>query len=66
MPALDREICNLTIAATHDWKRWLMGLSRYTRSTRSSVVDAALVEYARARGYAPEAPPRCPGQEGAS
>lgn len=63
MPALDRPASNLTIAATPDWKEWLQALSRFTRTTRSSVVDAALVEFARARGFKAEAPPRCPGRE---
>jgi hypothetical protein len=66
MPALDRETCNLTIAVSPAWKDWLTAVSRYTRSNRSTVIDAAVSEFARNRGFDREAPQRCPGREGAS
>jgi hypothetical protein len=48
----------LQMKGTEEWKGWLDGLSRRLRMPASSVVDNALVMYAKAQGYAEEAPER--------
>jgi hypothetical protein len=48
----------LTIKGTDDWKEWLNGLSDHLRMPTSTIVDLALVMYAKEKGYAREAPKR--------
>ena len=48
----------LTIKGTEAWRGWLEGLSRYTRTPTSTIVDHALVKFAKEAGYAVEAPER--------
>lgn len=48
----------LTIKGTDEWRSWLEGLADHLRTPTSTVVDHALVDYARARGYDREAPKR--------
>lgn len=50
---------NLTnIRSTEDWKAWLDELAQFDRSTVADVIDHALVDYARAKGFPKPAPPR--------
>lgn len=48
----------LTIKGTDDWKDWLNGLSDHLRIPTSTIVDLALVRYAKEMGYTKEAPKR--------
>jgi hypothetical protein len=48
----------LQMKGTVEWKGWLDRLARHLRMPTSSVVDNALVEYAKARGFDEEAPER--------
>lgn len=63
MPVTDRGTSNLTLNATVDWLRWVSDLARFSRATRSATIDAALVEFARNRGFDREAPQRRPERE---
>jgi len=48
----------LTIKGTDEWRVWLEGLGEFLRTPTSTVVDHALVRYAREVGYTREAPKR--------
>ena len=45
----------LTIRAGEEWKAWLERLARHCRLTTSTVVDLAVVRYAKEMGF--EEPP---------
>lgn len=47
----------LQMKGTDEWKDWLDQLSEFLRMPTSTIVDHALIEYARAHGFEP-APPR--------
>jgi hypothetical protein len=46
----------LTIKGTEEWKDWLERLSKYLRTPTSTIVDHALLKYAKDQGFN-EAPP---------
>jgi hypothetical protein len=48
----------VTIKGTDEWKDWLNGLSDHLRIPTSTVVDLALVLYARENGYRKDPPKR--------
>jgi hypothetical protein len=48
----------LQMKGTAGWKGWLDRLARHLRMPTSAVVDNALVEYAKSRGFTEEAPER--------
>lgn len=48
----------LTIKGTAAWKEWLSELSAFMRTPTSTIVDHALIDYARAKGFKREAPER--------
>lgn len=48
----------LTIKGTEEWKAWLNGLCDHVRIPASTIVDLALVRYAKEVGYTREAPKR--------
>lgn len=48
----------LTIKGRDDWKTWVQELSDHCRLDLSDLVDAALVDYARGRGFSKTAPKR--------
>ena len=48
----------LTIKGTDEWRVWLEGLGDFLRTPTSTVVDHALVKYAKEVGYTREAPKR--------
>jgi hypothetical protein len=48
----------LTIKGTDEWREWLEGLGEFLRTPTSTVVDHALVRYAKEVGYDKEAPRR--------
>lgn len=48
----------LTIKGTEEWREWLEGLSKHLRTPTSTIVDHALVRYAKEMGYQAEAPER--------
>lgn len=47
----------LTIRAHKEWREWLVGFAGELRITTADVVDHALVDYAKRKGY-PKPPPR--------
>ncbi len=48
----------LTIKGTPEWKAWLDELGDHVRMPASTIVDQALVKYARDMGFAKDAPKR--------
>ncbi len=48
----------LTIKGTDEWRGWLEELSRFLRTPTSTIVDHALVRYAKEVGFEREAPER--------
>jgi hypothetical protein len=48
----------LTIKGTDEWRLWLEGLGKHLRTPTSTIVDHALVRYAKEVGYSAEAPER--------
>lgn len=48
----------LTIKGTEEWRIWLEGLGKHLRTPTSTIVDHALVRYAKEVGYTAEAPER--------
>lgn len=48
----------LQMKGTEAWKEWLDRLAKHLRMPTSAVVDNALVEYAKSRGFSEEAPER--------
>ena len=48
----------LTIKGTDEWRVWLEGLGEFLRTPTSTVVDHALVRYAKEVGYTKGAPKR--------
>jgi hypothetical protein len=48
----------LTIKGTDEWRVWLEGLGKHLRTPTSTIVDHALVRYAKEVGYDVPAPER--------
>lgn len=48
----------LQMKGTDAWKGWLDRLAKFLRMPTSSVVDNALVDYAKSKGFEEEAPER--------
>ena len=48
----------LTIKGTDEWRAWLEELADYLRTPTSTIVDHALVRYAKEMGFPKEAPKR--------
>jgi hypothetical protein len=48
----------LTIKGTEEWRSWLERLAAYVRTPASTIVDHALIKYAREAGFKEEAPVR--------
>jgi hypothetical protein len=46
------------LKGTDEWKAWLEDLSKHLRMPISSVVDNALVSYAKAQGFVKSPPER--------
>lgn len=48
----------LTIKGTDEWRSWLEELADHLRMPTSTIVDHALVRYAKEQGFAKPAPKR--------
>lgn len=48
----------LTIRGSLDWREWVEAGAKHCRTDVAKLVDAALVEYLRARGFDQEVPER--------
>jgi hypothetical protein len=48
----------LTIKGTLEWRDWVDRGARHCRTDVAKLVDAALLEYLKARGFTEEAPER--------
>ncbi len=46
------------IRATPEWAEWLERAATFCRTDTSKLIDAALVDYMRARGFSEDPPPR--------
>lgn len=57
-PEPERRRVVLTIKGSEPWRGWLEGLSKHLRTPTSTIVDHALVRYAKEVGYLAEAPER--------
>ena len=55
-PALHRTV--LTIKGSEEWKAWLERFAEFLRTPASTVVDHALVRYAKETGFKEDAPIR--------
>jgi hypothetical protein len=47
-----------SLRGSREFQRWLEGFAKHERDTYASLIEKALVHYAKARGYEPEAPER--------
>jgi hypothetical protein len=57
-PAAERKTIAVTIKGDPEWKEWLEDLAGHCRDDVAKVIDKALVEYAKMKGYDREAPRR--------
>ena len=48
----------LTIKGTDEWREWLERLGKHLRTPASTIVDHALVRYAKEMGFKEEPPER--------
>lgn len=48
----------LTIKGTDEWRGWLERLGKHLRTPTSTIVDHALVRYAKENGFSEPAPER--------
>jgi hypothetical protein len=51
-------IIAVTIRGSEEWKAWIEAGARYCRTDVAKLIDAAVVDYLRARGFGQEAPDR--------
>jgi hypothetical protein len=56
-PGMPPRIPALTLKGTPEWKAWVERASEHCRDTVSGLVDKAVAEYVKARGFE-EPPPR--------
>jgi hypothetical protein len=54
----DRLAIVVTLKGSTEWKAWVDDLAGHCRTDVSKLIDSALVEYARMRGFSREAPRR--------
>jgi hypothetical protein len=57
-PEPERRRTVLTIKGTEEWRGWMERLAEFLRTPTSTIVDHALVRYAKEMGFKEEAPPR--------
>jgi hypothetical protein len=48
----------LTVKGTEEWKNWFLRFAEFLRTPGSTVVDHALIRYAKEVGFEEEAPKR--------
>jgi hypothetical protein len=48
----------ITVKGSPEWREWVNRGAKHCRTEVAKVVDAALVDYFKARGFAEEAPER--------
>jgi hypothetical protein len=48
----------VTLRGSPEWKAWVEGFAEDRRLDVAKLIDRALIEYAKAEGYTPKAPPR--------
>lgn len=46
------------IRATFEWAEWLERAAKFCRTDTAKLIDAALIDFLRAKGFEEEAPPR--------
>ncbi len=57
-PGLGPRRTVLTIKGTDAWRGWLERLAKHLRTPTSTIVDHALIRYAKEMGFEEEAPER--------
>lgn len=55
---LDRPTIAVTLRGSPEWKAWIEAGARYCRTDVAKLIDAAVVDYLRARGFKQEPPER--------
>lgn len=48
----------ISLKGSGEWREWLQELSSHCRTDAAKVIDAALIDYARTKGFTKKAPPR--------
>jgi hypothetical protein len=48
----------VTLRGSPEWKKWIEAGARYCRTDVAKLIDAAVVDYLKARGFSQEAPER--------
>jgi hypothetical protein len=56
--AADRMAIVVTLKGSAEWKDWVDALADYCRTDVSKLIDQALVELAKSKGFTKEAPRR--------
>lgn len=56
--ATERPGIVVTLKGSQEWKAWVDDLANHCRTDVSKLIDSALVDYAKARGFTTEAPKR--------
>ena len=57
-PREGRKAIAVVVRGGPDWKAWLEGLAYHCRTDVAKLVDAALVDYLKQRGFDETPPPR--------
>ncbi len=58
LKTIERPAIAVTLRGSGEWKSWLEAGARFCRTDVAKLIDAALVDYLRARGFKKEAPDR--------
>lgn len=48
----------ISLKGSGEWRVWLQELSSHCRTDAAKVIDAALIDYAKTKGFMKKAPPR--------
>jgi hypothetical protein len=57
-PAADRPAIAVTLRGGPEWKAWIEEGARFCRTDVAKLIDTAVVDYLKARGFKQEAPDR--------
>jgi hypothetical protein len=57
-PEPERRLTALAIKGSAEWRAWVQEAAEFCRTDTSKLVDAAILEYARKRGFTKEPPKR--------
>jgi hypothetical protein len=57
-PASDRPSIAVTLRGSQEWKAWIEAGARFCRTDVAKLLDSAVVDYLKARGFDQPAPER--------